>query len=154
MHDYQMADPAVTDAVFDRNGPLAGRDMLLNVRLHALRFRVGVRVGEPYDETRTVDGRQARVFGWSYRTLEGHFEMGEMHYQVWKWLDTGDVEFRLCAYSRPASTGPLWLRLGFRLVGRRHQLAFYRAACRRIRRLTESQLELADVRRRAAALAP
>jgi len=122
--------------------------MLLEIRFFLLRVRVGVRVGTPYDETRVVDGRRARVFGWSYSTLEGHFEMGEMHYEVWKWLDDGDVEFRLRAYSHSATSGPLWLRVGFRFVGRRQQLAFYRNVCRRARRLTESQLELADVRRR------
>ena len=63
-------------------------------------------------------------------------------------LDNGDVEFRLKAYSRSATSGPLWLRLGFRLVGRRQQLAFYRNVCRRMGRLTESQLEMADVTRR------
>jgi len=49
---------------------------------------------------------------------------------------------------RRRSSGPSWLRLGFRLVGRRQQLAFYRNVCRRMRRLTESQLEMADVTRR------
>jgi hypothetical protein len=102
---------------------------------------VGVRVGDVYDETRVVEGREARVFGWDYRTLQGHFEQGRMHYEVWKWLDTGDVEFRLHAVSRVADTGPLLLRLGFRLVGRPRQLAFYRDACRRMRLLTEAQLE-------------
>lgn len=148
MHDYQVADPHRVQAVYDHDAPLEGRNMLLEIRFLLLRAHVGVCVGTPYDETRHVDGRQARVFGWSYRTLEGHFEMGEMHYQVWKWLDNGDVEFRLHSHSRPATTGPLWLRLGFRLVGRQQQLAFYHSACRRMQRLTESQLELADVRRR------
>ncbi len=148
MHDYQLADPATVRAVFDRDGPLQDRNMLLEIRFLLLRFHVGVRVGTPYDETRLVDGQRARVFGWSYRTLEGHFEQGEMHYQVWKWLDGGEVEFRIRAYSRPATRGPLLLRLGFRLVGRRQQLAYYRSVCRRMRRLTESQLDLADVRRR------
>ena len=32
-------------------------------------------------------------YGWYYDTLEGHFEQGRMHYEVWKWLDTGEVEF-------------------------------------------------------------
>jgi len=146
--DYQLADPSTVRAVFDRDAPLEGRDMLLEIRFLVLRVHAGVRVGTPYDETRVLDGRRARVFGWSYRTLEGHFEMGEMHYEVWKWLDDGDVEFRLRAYSHPAADGPLWLRLGFRLVGRRQQLDFYRNVCRRARRLTESQLELADVRTR------
>ena len=64
-----------------------------------------------------------------------------MHYEVWKWLDTGDVEFRLHAYSRTARSGPVLLRLGFRLVGRRRQLDFYRQVCRRMRRLTAAELE-------------
>jgi uncharacterized protein (UPF0548 family) len=149
MHDYHAADPGRVRAVFDHDAPLEGRDMLLEIRFVLLRLPVGVRVGTPYDEHRVVDGRRVRVFGWSYQTLEGHFEMGEMHYEVWKWLDDGDVEFRLHASSRPAtSAAPLWLRLGFRLVGRRPQLEYYRSVCRRMRRLTESQLDLADVRRR------
>ena len=76
-----------------------------------------------------------------YQTLEGHFEQGEMHYQVWKWLDSGDVEFRLHAVSKVAGTGPWVLRTGFRLVGRPMQLRFYRQTCRRVRRLTAAELE-------------
>ena len=148
MHDYQVADPAKIRADYDPGAPLDGRDMLLEIRFRGLRIHVGVRVSTPYDESRVVDGRRVRVFGWSYRTLEGHFEQGEMHYEVWKWLDDGDVEFRLHSYSRPATSGPLWTRLGFRVIGRHYQLDYYRSACRRMRRLTEAQLELADVRRR------
>ncbi len=154
MDDYQIADPHRVRGIFDRQAPLEGRDMLLEIRFMMLRAHVGVRVDVPYEEIRTVDGRDARVFGWAYHTLEGHFEQGEMQYQLWKWLDDGSVEFRIHAYSRPATTGPLWLRIGFRLVGRRQQLQFYRTACRRMRRLTESELELADVRRREQALEP
>lgn len=141
MDRYQLADPAVVVSSYDRDAPLAGRDMLLEVRFWGLRFRVGVRIGEVYEDTVELDGREVLVFGWSYRTLEGHFEQGQMHYELWKWLDTGDVEFHLRAVSRPAETGPLLPRTGFRLFGRRHQLRFYRQACRRIKRLTEAQLE-------------
>lgn len=139
--DYQLAEPNVVEAVYRRDAPLEGRDMLLRIRFAGLHIAVGVRVGEVYDEEREVGGRRARVFGWAYRTLEGHFERGEMHYQVWKWLDTGDVEFRLYAVSRVADSGPWVLRLGFRLVGRINQLRFYRQTCRRVRRLTEAELE-------------
>jgi uncharacterized protein (UPF0548 family) len=141
MVDYQVADPDRVRATYRSDAPLPGRDMLLQIRFAGLRFYVGVRVGEVYEETRVLDGREVRVFGWDYRTLEGHFEQGQMHYEVWKWLDTGAVEFRLHAISRRAATGPKLLRLGFRLVGRQRQLDFYRQACRRMRRLTESQLE-------------
>jgi hypothetical protein len=64
-----------------------------------------------------------------------------MHYEVWKWLDTGDVSFRLHAFSRAARSGPLPLRIGFRLFGRTNQLRYYRQVCRRARRITEAQLE-------------
>jgi uncharacterized protein (UPF0548 family) len=141
MIDYQLADPARVRAVYDHDSPLEGRDMLLQIRFLGVRFGVGVRVGAVYDEERELDGRSARVFGWSYQTLEGHFEQGEMHYQVWKWFDTGDVEFRLHAVSKTADSGPWVLRTGFRLLGRPNQLRFYRQICRRVRRLTEAELE-------------
>jgi len=143
MTGYQVADPDLVRATHRRDAPLAGRDMLLHVRFAGvLRFRVGVRIGSDYDETRTVDGRGVRVFGWDYATLEGHFEQGRLHYEVWKWLDTGVVEFRLRAYSRTAASGPILLRLGYRLFGRSRQLAFYRQAARRVAGLTATQLEL------------
>jgi uncharacterized protein (UPF0548 family) len=141
MVNYQLADPGVVTALYDRDAALAGRDMLLRIRFAGLRFEVGVRVGDVYQETVDLDGRPVHVFGWSYRTLEGHFEEGQMHYELWKWMDTGDVEFHLRAVSRAARSGPILLRTGFRLFGRTHQLRFYRQACRRIRRLTEAQLE-------------
>ncbi len=142
MLNYQVADPAVVRASYRADAELAGRDMLLQIRFLGLRFHVGVRIGEVYEGPDDLDGRQAHVFGWYYQTLEGHFEQGQMHYEVWKWLDTGDVEFRLHAFSRVAEHGPALLRLGFRLLGRQQQLRFYRTACRRMRRLTEAQLEI------------
>jgi uncharacterized protein (UPF0548 family) len=141
MDSYQLADPAVVTASYDGNLPLSGRDMLLRIRFAGLRLRVGVRIGEVYEETREVDDRPVQVFGWSYSTLEGHFEEGRMHYELWKWQDSGDVEFHLKAISRPARQGPLLTRAGFRLLGRSNQLRFYRRVCRRIKRLTEAQLE-------------
>jgi len=141
MDRYQLADPGVVTAFYDEEAPLTGRDMLLDIRFWGLRFRVGVRIGDVYEDTVEVDGREVLVFGWSYRTLEGHFEQGQMHYELWKWLDTGDVEFHLRAVSKPAETGPLLLRTGFRLFGRSRQLRFYRQVCRRVKRLTEAQLE-------------
>jgi uncharacterized protein (UPF0548 family) len=141
MDEYQLADPGVVTAFYDREAPMQGRDMLLKIRFAGLPLWVGVRIGEVDEQTLELDGRPVRVFGWSYRTLEGHFEQGQMHYELWKWLDSGDVEFRLRAVSRPAARGPLLLRTGFRLFGRTHQLRFYRQVCRRAKRLTEAQLE-------------
>ncbi|HET7574915.1 MAG TPA: DUF1990 family protein [Solirubrobacterales bacterium] len=141
LDDYQLADPLAVSGVYFPGRSLAGRDILLKVRYGPLRFRVGVRIAEPREETVELDGREVLRYGWSYRTLEGHFEAGEMRYELRKWLDSGDVEFRLRAVSRPARSGPLVPRLGFRLVGRPRQLRFYRQVCRRVRRLTEAQIE-------------
>ncbi len=150
MDDYQLADPRVVTATYDESAPLAGRDMLLRISFKGLPLWVGVRVGQDFEETREVEGRQVHVFGWSYDTLEGHFEEGRMYYELWKWLDTGEVEFHLRSVSRPSRSGFPVIRLGFRLFGRTQQLRFYRQVCRRVRRLTEAQLET----ERAARLRP
>lgn len=147
MDAYQLADPRVVTATFKPGAPLAHRDMLLRISFKGLPLWVGVRLGQDREETREVEGRAVRVFGWSYDTLEGHFEEGRMYYELWKWLDTGEVEFHLRAVSRPARTGSPLIRLGFRLFGRTQQLRFYRQVCRRVRRLTEAQLETARAAR-------
>jgi hypothetical protein len=41
-----------------------------------------------YDVTRREGGARERVRGWSYDTLEGHFELGRISYEVSKKLDT------------------------------------------------------------------
>ena len=120
--------------------------MLLELRFAGLRIHAGVRVGEVVDEDRSVDGRPARVWGWTYRTLEGHVEMGAMDWEVWKWRDTGEVEFRIHAISRAARAGNPFVRLGFRLFGRWQQVRFYDRVCERIVRLTEAELARGDSR--------
>jgi hypothetical protein len=87
-----------------------------------------------------VGGRHVRVWGWNYRTLEGHLEMGQIDFEVWKWLDSGDVEFRIRAFSRRAAIANPVVRVGFRVFGRREQLRFARNACARMARLTEAAL--------------
>ena len=136
MRHYKVADPSIVRAFYDASEPLEGRTMLLELRFWRLRFPVGVRVGEAYDERREVAGRPARVSGWNYRTLEGHLEIGPMAWEVWKWEDTGAVEFHIHAFSRAAPTDSVLVRLGLRLFSRREQLRFYRHACARMRSLT------------------
>jgi uncharacterized protein (UPF0548 family) len=143
MRHYKVADPSVLRAFYDDSEPLAGRTILLELRLWRLRFPVGVRVGEVYDDLRDVAGRPARVSGWNYRTLEGHVEIGQMAWEVWKWQDTGAVDFRIDAFSRPAPTESLLMRLGVGLFARREQLRFYRHACARMRSLTVAGVEAA-----------
>ncbi len=140
MSDYQAADPEMVRAAYDPATPLAGRDMLLELRFLFIRLHAGVRVGDVYEDDRSEAGRTARVFGWNYRTLAGHFEQGQMAYEVWKWRDTGEVEFHIHAASRVADSGNPIVRLGFRLIGRKQQLRFYHNACTRMASLVQARM--------------
>jgi uncharacterized protein (UPF0548 family) len=137
--NYDFAEPSIVEGVFDRSEPLENRTMLLILHFQGLRFHVGVRVGDVYDETRELDGRAGRVFGWNYRTLQGHVEQGQMDWQVWKFRDSGEVLFRISSFSRPARAGNPLIRLGFRIFGRREQLRFLRLTAERMERLTRGR---------------
>jgi uncharacterized protein (UPF0548 family) len=141
MRDYEFADPRIIRALYHPDRPLEGRDMLLEARFLGLRFRFGVRVAAVIDEQREREGRPVRVWGWSYRTLQGHIEMGQMDYEAWKWCDDGAVEFRIHVVSRAARIPSPLVRLGFRLVGRREQRRFARHACARMERLVTAELD-------------
>jgi uncharacterized protein (UPF0548 family) len=133
---YCMADPALVRATYDHAHPLLGRDMVLELRLWRLAsVHAGVRVTHVWDED--------DLFGFEYATLEGHVEAGRMDYQVRR-RDDGAVEFWIHANSRPAAHGLPWVRLGFRLLGRREQLRFYFRCCERIAILTARELGLAE----------
>lgn len=90
------------------------------------------------DEIREQEGQKARVWGWSYRTLQGHLEKGQMNFEVLKWLDSGAVKFRIHSYSKTAHiTSPI-VRLGFALFGRSMQKKFARLALSRMQELTNA----------------
>jgi uncharacterized membrane protein len=67
--------------------------------------------------------------------------MGQMDYEVWKWLDSGEVEFRIHVVSKPAHIPDPLIRLGFRVFGRAMQRRFARHACQRMARLTTAALD-------------
>ncbi|GAC1434460.1 MAG: hypothetical protein NVSMB51_01680 [Solirubrobacteraceae bacterium] len=144
MRDYEFADPRMVRAVYSRESPLEGRDMLLELRFFGVRLRVGCRVGGVRDEVREHEGRKVAIWGWNYRTLQGHLEMGQMDYELWKWLDDGAIEFRIHVVSRAGRIPNPIVRLGFRLVGRRMQVRFARHACERMLSLTEARLQLPE----------
>jgi len=134
---YEFADPSLVRAYYDRDAPLDGREMVLELRaLGLVKVRVGVRVVAVYEEVRELDGRQARVFGWAYRTLKGHVEEGQMDWMVWKWQDTGAVEFRVHAVSRPAPIPNPVIRIGFLLLRGHERRVFLDSTDRRMCELT------------------
>ena len=136
LRDYKVADPSIVRAHYDHDAPLEGRNMLLELRVWVFRTFGGCRVGRITDERRTVDGRPVQVWGWPYQTLEGHVEQGEMSWEVWKWLDTGEVHFRIHSYSRMVGSGNPFTPVGVRLFGQRQRCRYLSAACRRMRELT------------------
>ncbi len=145
MQGYEFADPSIVRAYYDPEVPLAERNMLLKLQaLGVAHLFVGVRVGDVYDELREIGSRQVRVWGWNYRTLQGHVERGEMDWEVWKWLDDGAVEFRVHAVSRVAPIPNPVIRLGFYLLRGRERNAFLQSTKRRMRTFTELARDHAD----------
>ncbi|SCK07398.1 DUF1990 family protein [Streptomyces sp. WMMB 322] len=140
VRDYRFAEPRILRSLFRADAPLPGRDMLLEARFCGLRFDMGVRVGSVTDETLGTGKRARRVWGWSYRTLQGHLEQGELHYQVVKHLHTGEVSFVITGYSRRAPVRNPVISLGFALFGRRTQRRFYRLSAARLDRLVRQEL--------------
>jgi hypothetical protein len=141
--NYAFADPSLVEARFDPEAPLEDRDMLLILHALGARIYAGVRVSGVGNETRTHGDREAQVFFWNYRTLEGHVEAGQRDFEVWKWLDTGEVEFRTHAISRAAEANPV-VQAGFALLGRHKQVEFGERACKRMALLTEVNLAHPD----------
>ncbi|MDP9227024.1 MAG: DUF1990 domain-containing protein [Actinomycetota bacterium] len=136
----EFFDPALVRAFYDPRDPFVGRTMVLEVRFSWLRVYAGVRIGGLEDLTGDREAGRARVWAWNYRTLEDHFEVGQIDYQVWKWLDSGDVEFRIHALSKPAEIDHFFIALGFRMFGRSTQKRFARHACQRMASLTSERL--------------
>lgn len=129
---YRFADPSVVRAVYDPTAALDRRDMLLVGRFFGLRFHMGVRGAGVVDEQTTFEGRPVHRFRWRYHTLQGHLEHGQMDYEALKWMDSGEVEFRIRAYSRRAHIRNPIVRAGFFLFGRAVQLRFYRRSLARM----------------------
>jgi uncharacterized protein (UPF0548 family) len=135
---YEFADPSIVRAFYDERTPMEGRNMVLELRaLNLVKVYVGVRVGSVYEEQRTIHERKVRVFGWNYRTLEGHVERGQMDWEVWKWLDSGEVCFHVHSVSQTATIRNPAIRVGFRLLRKHERELFLASTDRRMRTLTE-----------------
>ncbi|MBO8184153.1 DUF1990 family protein [Streptomyces spirodelae] len=141
VRDYQFAEPGILRALYRSDAALLGRDMLLEGRFAGLRFDMGVRVTSVIDETAGSGETASRVWGWAYRTLQGHLEQGELTYRVVKRLRTGAVEFRITGYSRRAPMSNPVIRTGFALFGRWTQHRFYRESAHRLRQLLHAELQ-------------
>jgi uncharacterized protein (UPF0548 family) len=137
---YEFPDPHIITGIYVPDTPLKDRVMLLRARFLIFTFWLGVRVGRLIDETRNLNNETVQVWGYSYYTLEGHFEMGEMSFEIWKYLDTGKIEFHIHAFSQKGHIQNWFYRLGFWLFGRWIQVRFAKRALLRMNRLVQERM--------------
>ncbi|WP_411282191.1 DUF1990 family protein [Gemmatimonas sp.] len=138
---YAFTPKRLITGAFDSTAPLLARPMLLTARFLWVRFELGVRVSRVIDEQRVTDGVGEQVWGYSYHTLSGHVERGEITFEIIKVRDTGAIRFRIHSFSQTGHIPNWFYRFGFWLVGRRLQRRFAVQSLRNMRRLVISALE-------------
>ena len=138
---YAFPPPDLITGYFDPAVPLDKRIMLLRAHFLVFNFYFGVRVSEVTDEAaRTTPAGPERVWGYGYRTLQGHFEKGQIDFTIHKNLNTGAVQFRIHAVSQPGQIRNLFYWVGFKLFGRILQRKFASESLRRMRELVAASL--------------
>ena len=138
---YAFPPPDLITGYFDPSVPLEKRIMVLRAHFLVFNFYFGVRVSEVTDEAArdTPDGPE-RVWGYGYRTLQGHFERGQIDFTIHKNLTTGAVQFHIHAVSQTGRIRNPFYWLGFKLFGRRLQRKFSRESLARMRQLVGEAL--------------
>ncbi len=139
---YKFSDPRLIRAVFDPNQDLAGRNMLLLAKFLGFHFTFGVRITSVIDEVRKNDkGDSIRLWGYSYRTLTGHFELGEIWFQVEKNLNTGEINFEVTSYSKADRIPNFFYRIGFKIFGRWLQKYFVKSSIKNLQRVAAASAQ-------------
>jgi hypothetical protein len=132
LRNYKFPPPGLITGIFAPGQPLENRVMVLRAQFLGLRFFFGVRVVDVVDEaSRTTPAGPEQVWGYGYRTLEGHFERGQIDFSIHKSLATGAVQFRIHAVSQKGT-----IRNPFYWLQRR----FARQSLRRMRWLVAEAL--------------
>jgi len=126
---YELSDPGIVAAHFDRAAPLLNRPMLLEIKVLGLRYLCAVVVSD------VVAGANAHEtwFGFRVDTLAPHLERGSEWFIITKNHRDGTVRFSISALWEPGQFPNRWSRLGFKLLARRYQRAWHRRAFRRLR---------------------
>jgi hypothetical protein len=136
MRGYKFPPPDLIVGIFRPDDPLEKRVMLLEARFLWFRFLFGVRVTGVVDE-HTPD---EYTWGYSYATLDGHFERGEISFTITKNLVSGAIDFRIKSFSRRGTIQNIFYRIGFWMFGRRLQVRFAQASLLRMQKLVREQL--------------
>jgi hypothetical protein len=141
MRRYAFPPPDLITGYFDPSQPLGERVMVLRAQFLVFHFFFGVRIVDVVDEVAlpSRDGPE-RVWGYGYRTLQGHFERGQINFSVHKNLVTGAVQFRIHAMSQKGTIRNPFYWLGFKVFGRMLQRRFARQSLVRMRGLVAEAL--------------
>ncbi len=138
---YAFPPPDLITGIFMPDVPLAQRVMLLRARFLVFSFWFGVKVSEVTDVmSQATPAGPERVWGYGYRTLEGHFERGEIQFTLHKNLSSGAVQFCIHAVSQSGRIRNPFYWVGFKLFGRILQRKFARESLRRMRELVAAAL--------------
>lgn len=136
LRDYAFPPPRLLVGIYKPGAPLAGRLMLLRARFLGFTFWLGVRVGPVLDEAaRPTPQGPEQVWGYGYRTLQGHFEQGQIDFTLHKNQQTGAIQFHIDAVSQASVIRNPFYWLGFKLFGRPLQRRFARQSLARMRGL-------------------
>ncbi|MGI4735657.1 MAG: DUF1990 domain-containing protein [Janthinobacterium lividum] len=141
LRNYRFPPPNLITGIFAPSQPLENRVMVLRAQFLGFKFFFGVRVVDVVDEAaRPTPLGAEQVWGYGYRTLEGHFERGQINFSIHKNLATGAVQFRIHAVSQKGTIRNPFYWLGFRLFGRMLQRRFARQSLVRMRQLVAEAL--------------
>ena len=139
--EYRFPDPKRVTGEFDHDAPLEGRNMLLTAKFLGVHVQFAVRVVDVIDQEVQRDETTCREWGYAYRTLDGHWEVGQMTFLLRKNFETGEVLFLINAYSRPDRIPNLLHRFGFWLMGRKVQTNFAKRCLERLVKMTHEEVD-------------
>jgi len=151
---YSFPPSRLIRGTFDPAAPLANRAMLLTATYLWLRFELPVRVSRVIDTAREGADGPEQAWGYSYQTLAGHIERGEITFEIIKHLASGGVRFRIHSFSQTGHIANPFHRLGFRLVGRRLQRRFAEQSLANMQRLVTSRTTVSAAPRGAGETDP
>ncbi len=140
LESYAFPPPRLIRGAFDPGAPLTDRPMLLTATYLWMTFELPVRVSRVIDIERTAASGPERAWGYSYQTLAGHLERGEITFEIVKQIASGAVTFRIQSFSQTGHIANPIHRIGFRLVGRRLQRRFAVESLRNMQTLVTSRL--------------
>ena len=138
--EYRFPDPQRLTGEFDHEAPLDGRDMLLNAAFLGVNVQFAVRVVDVIDRDVQHDEGTFKEWGYAYRTLDGHWEVGQMTFLLRKNCESGEVLFLINAYSRTGHIPNPLYRFGFWLIGRKVQTDFAKRCLERLVKLTHEEM--------------